>query len=55
MYTKEEQPWVEYFEIDEETLESKLRPDTPENIRKLYDTYVKEKEEKMKNGIPIFK
>ena len=42
LYTVDESPWVKYLEIDEETLESRLRDDVPDDIRKVYETYLKE-------------
>ena len=42
MFTLEDEPWVLYLEIDEETLESKLRDDTPADIREKYEKYLKE-------------
>lgn len=43
MLTKEQAPWVEYLVLDEETLESTLRSDTPQEIREAYENY-KERE-----------
>ena len=42
MLTSDEAPWVEYLEIDEETWERKLRADTPQSIRELYEKYLME-------------
>lgn len=39
MLTKEDAPWVEYLVLDEETLESTLRPDTPQEIREAYENF----------------
>ena len=37
MLTKEQAPWTEYLVLDEETLESTLRADTPQEIRETYE------------------
>lgn len=42
LYKEDESPWVKYLEIDEETLESRLRADVPDDVRKAYETYLKE-------------
>ncbi len=42
MFTMEQAPWVEYLEIDEETLERRLREDTPDEIRALYEQHLAE-------------
>lgn len=42
LYTEDESPWVKYLEIDEETLESRIRDDVPDDVRKAYETYLKE-------------
>ena len=39
MLTKEQAPWTEYLVLDEETLESTLRADTPQEIREAYEKY----------------
>lgn len=46
MLTKEQAPWTEYLVLDEETLESTLREDTPQKIREAYEKY-KESERKI--------
>ena len=45
LYTEDESPWVRYLEIDEETLESMLRDDVHDDIRKAYEIYLKESKE----------
>lgn len=45
LYTEDESPWVKYLEIEEETLESRLRDDVPDDVRKAYETYLKESED----------
>lgn len=42
MLTIDEAPWAEYLEIDEDTWERKLRPDTPQDIRERYEAYLQE-------------
>lgn len=49
----EQVPWIEYLEIDEETLERKLRPNTPYKIKKAYEKYQLEVQEHIKNGTMI--
>lgn len=39
IYTLDQQPWIEYLEIDEATGERKLRADTPEEIVKKYNEF----------------
>ena len=39
MLTKEQAPWTEYLVLDEETLESTLCADTPQEIREAYEKY----------------
>lgn len=39
IYTIDQQPWIEYLEIDEETGERKLRADAPEEIVKKYNEF----------------
>ena len=36
MMTKEQAPWIDYLDIDEETGERFLKDDTPDDIRKKY-------------------
>lgn len=45
LYKEDESQWVKYLEIDEETLESRLRDDVLDDIRKAYETYLKESKE----------
>lgn len=40
-------PWIDYLEIDEETCESYLNPDAPEEIKMAYK---KHQEELLKNA-----
>ena len=35
-------PWVDYLVLDEETLESSLLPDAPEDVRREYEKYINE-------------
>ena len=46
IFTKEQMPWIEYLEIDSKTLKRYLREDTPEQIKKMYEEYLKQIEEK---------
>lgn len=46
MLTKNEAPWIEYLEIDEETRERKLRSDTPPEIRDQYEKYLLDQKKK---------
>lgn len=46
IFTQQQMPWVEYLEIDEKTLKRYLREDTPEQIKKMYEEYLKQIEEK---------
>ncbi len=50
MKTKEQAPWVDYLDIDEETLESVLRYDTPEDIKKKYYEKLEYEEKMIKEG-----
>lgn len=49
--TKEQCPWIDYLEIDEDTLEHRLRDDTPQNIREAYNAYLDEVESYKKKWI----
>ena len=42
MYQEKDMPWVKYLVLDEETLESSLMPDAPEEIRREYEKYMNE-------------
>ena len=55
MYTKEQMPWIEYLEIDETTLERKLRKDAPKEIKEAYQKYLEEIEEYKKKNLHITK
>ena len=44
MLTFDEAPWVEYWEIDEETGKRVLRDDTPMEIRESYERYCRERD-----------
>lgn len=44
--TFEQAQWVEYLEIDEKTGERKLKKETPEEIKKMYEEYLKQLEKK---------
>lgn len=52
MFVQNEALWAEYLEIDEETRERKLRDDTPEEIRQLYEDYLKQLEENPSEMLP---
>lgn len=43
IYTIEQQPWIEYLEIDENTHIRMLRKDTPKEIEKKYNEYYENK------------
>ena len=34
LYTLDDSPWVRHLEIDEETLESRIRDDVPDDVNK---------------------
>lgn len=55
MKTLEQSPWVPYLEMDEETFESHLRPDAPDDIKKAYEDYQKKLQQCIENGEPIEK
>ena len=40
LLTKEEVPWIEYLEIDEETGERYINPSAPEEIKETYKIYL---------------
>ena len=42
MHQEKDMPWVNYLVLDEETLESSLMPDAPEEIRREYEKYMNE-------------
>lgn len=44
--TFEQAQWIEYLEIDEKTGERKLKKETPEEIKKMYEEYLKQLEKK---------
>lgn len=55
MFTKNEQPWVEYLEIDEKTLKRTLKSDAPEEIKRLYEKYLEDRNNEIKKDTPIAK
>jgi len=44
--TFEQAQWIEYLEIDEKTGERKLKKETQEEIKKMYEEYLKQLEKK---------
>ena len=44
--TFEQAQWIEYLEIDEKTGERKLKKETPEEIKKMYEEYLRQLEKK---------
>lgn len=51
--TREQCPWADYIEIDEETLDCFLSPDTPPEIRKLYEEEMEKEKWYREMGIPM--
>lgn len=42
MHREKDMPWVKHLVLDEETLESSLMPDAPEDVRREYEKYMNE-------------
>ncbi len=55
METREQVPWVRYLIMDDETLESELSPDTPDDIREAYRQYQEDVKRHTELNTPIFK
>ena len=55
MQTIEQVPWVPYLYIDEETGETKIEEDAPEDIKIKYNEYLNDIEYKKQNGELIAK
>ena len=53
LLTKEQAPWVDYLEIDEETDERTLSPDAPDNVKKAYEEHLKWKQSYIDKGMKI--
>lgn len=53
--TFEQAKWIEYLEIDETTGNRKLKKETPKEIKKMYEEYLKELEKKKQINEPIMK
>ncbi len=52
MKTKEQSPWVSYLEIDENTGKRFLRDDAPEDIRRKYEDFLKERQNNPNKMLP---
>lgn len=55
METLEQKPWIKYLEINEKTGERILKKDTPKEIKKAYELYLKGIKKIKSKNIPITK
>lgn len=55
MKTQEQIPWAAYLVIDDDTLETQLTPDTPDDIREAYRQYQEDIRKHTELNTPIFK
>ena len=53
MMTKEQAPWIDYLEIDEETTERRLSSDAPDEIKKVYENHEKKIQKHIDKGTTI--
>lgn len=53
MLTRENAPWVDYLEIDEETGDRNLVADAPDEIKEAYEKHQKKNQEHIDNNTMI--
>ncbi len=53
LLTKEQAPWVEYLEFDEETDERRLNSDAPDEVKRAYEEHQKKLQEYIDKGMKI--
>lgn len=53
MLTRDDAPWIDYLEIDEESNERKLSNDAPDDVKKAYEEHQKKVREHINNGTMI--
>lgn len=55
MKSQNQAPWVGYLKINKKTGKRELKKDTPNEIKKAYELYLKENEKLTKQNISISK
>lgn len=50
MLVKEDCIWIDYLDIDEDTLERTLRDDAPSEVKQAYEKYLKEMQNYIDRG-----
>ena len=53
LLTKEQTPWLDYLEIDDETDERRLSSNAPDEVKKAYEEHLKWKQSYIDEGMKI--
>ena len=53
LLTKEQTPWIDYLEIDEETDERRLSSDAPDEVKKAYEEHLRERQKYIDKGLKV--